>query len=211
FVNTLVMRTDLGGNLSFRELVKREREVALGAYAHQELPFEKLVEEINPGRDLSRSPLFQVMMVLQNMRREQAGLRWLKAGRIGEEAATAKFDLTLTLMEAGEGIVGSLEYSRDLYEGETIRRMARHYEKVVEEVVRDAEQRIRDIELMSGSEREQILVKWNETAAEYPRDRTIHELFEARAEQMPEAIAVAQEDRQLSYGELNTRANPPER
>src|SRR5262249_38093703 len=99
------------------------------------------------------------------------------------------------------------EYSRDLYEGETIRRMARHYEKVVEEVVRDAEQRIREIELMSVTEREQIVVKWNETAVEYPRDRLIHELFEEQVEQRPETVAVVFEGQKLSYRELDRRAN----
>src|SRR5262249_34566930 len=149
FVNTLVLRTDLGGNPSFRELIRREREMALGAYGHQEAPFEKLVEEINPDRDLSRSPLFQVMLVFQNTSREELEVRGLEVRGIGDGTGAAKFDLTLSLTEASAGIEGSLEYSRDLYEGETIRRMARHFEKVVEEVVRDADQRIREIELMS--------------------------------------------------------------
>src|SRR5262249_42943426 len=125
FVNTLVLRTDLGGNPSLRELIKREREVALRAYGHQEVPFEKLVEDINPDRDLSRSPLFQVLMTLQNTRQEEFGIRGLKMGGIREEAGIVKFDLALTLMEEGEGIWGDLEYSRDLFEGETIRKMAR--------------------------------------------------------------------------------------
>src|SRR5262245_34511673 len=143
FVNTLVMRTDLSGNPGFRELIRREREVALGAYARQEAPFEKLVEEINPNRDLSRSPLFQVMMVLQNTGRAEIDLRGLKVRELDDETKTAKFDLTLTLAEEREGIAGCLGYSHDLYEEETIRRMVRHYEKVVKEVVRDVEQHVR--------------------------------------------------------------------
>jgi amino acid adenylation domain-containing protein len=207
FVNTLVMRTDLSGNPSFRELIRRERKVALEAYAHQEAPFEKVVEEINPDRNLSRSPLFAVMMVLEDARGKDLEIKGLKAQWAGEDAATAKFDLELVLTQSREGIDGSLEYSCDLYEGETIRRMARHFEKVVAEVVRDPDQRIKEIDLMSGSERERILVKWNQTAIDYPRDRTIHELFEEQAESRPDAVAVAYRDQELSYRELNARAN----
>src|SRR5215470_17357814 len=171
FVNTLVMRTNLGGNPSFRDLVKREREVALGAYAHQEAPFEKVVEEINTERDLSRSPLFQVMMALQNTGREVLEIKELKGREVREEIGVAKFDLTLALTEGRDGIAGDLVYSQDLYEGETIRRMARYFENVVKEVARDAERKIGEIELMSVSDREQILMKLKETARAYPRDR----------------------------------------
>src|SRR5262249_14040714 len=191
-------------NPGFRELIRRVREAALGAYGHQEIPFEKLVEEINPDRDLSRSPLFQVMMELQNTGREELEIRGLivkgvTEQRVGEEnvedeIGTAKFDLTLTLMESREGIAGILEYSQDLYERETIRRMARHFEKVVAEAVRDAEQRIGEIDLLSVSEREQILVKWNQTAVEYPRNQSVHELFEEQVERTPEAVAVIFQD-----------------
>ena len=207
FVNTLVMRTDLSGNPSFRELIGREREVALGAYAHQEAPFEKLVEEINPERDLSRSPLFQVMMVLQNAERGESEIRGLKMSGIGEETGVAKFDLELTLTEEGEGIRGILGYSQDLYEGETIGRMARHYERVVTEVVRDAEQKICEIELMSEEEKRQLLGGWERAKVEYDRDRRIHQLFEEQVERSPEAVAIVYEEEQISYWELNRRAN----
>jgi len=212
FINTQVLRTDLGGNPSFRELIKREREVALGAYGHQIAPFEKLVEEINPERDLSRSPLFQVMMTMQNTGQGGVGFSGLKAGSIGEESAeeeigVAKFDLTMVLTEVGEGIGGILEYSHDLYDRETVRRMARHYEQVVNEVVRDAERRLREIELLSGAERRQIIEEWNQTGMPYPQDRCIHELFEHMAETTPEAVALICDDRQLTYAELNSRAN----
>src|SRR5262249_7693132 len=152
---------------SFRELIRREREVALGAYAHQEVPFEKMVEEINPERDLSRGPLFQVMMVLQNTRREEIELSGLKVSGIGEETGSAMFDLTLVMTEGNEGITGCLEYSRDLYEGETIRQIARHFERVVEEVIRDAEQTIGQIGLMNEAEKNRILKEWNETSKEF--------------------------------------------
>jgi amino acid adenylation domain-containing protein len=212
FVNTLVLRTDLGGNPSFRELIKREREVALGAYARQDVPFEKLVEEINPERDLSRNSLFQVMVVLQNVSREAVEIRGLKfkevvVEKVEEETGTAKFDLTVVLAESEGGITGSLEYSRDLFEGETIRRMARHFERMVAEVVRGAERRIRSLSLMSEREREQILFRWNQSAEAYPRDRSIHELFEEQAKRRPEAVAVVFQDQALTYRELNARAN----
>jgi amino acid adenylation domain-containing protein len=207
FVNTLVMRTDLSGNPSFRELIAREREVALRAYAHQEAPFEKLVEEINPQRDLSRNPLFQVMMALQNAGREELNLPGLKMSGIEGETGAAIFDLALNLNEGGDGIWGVLEYSQDLYEGETIRRMARHYEHALEEVVRDAERRVGEIELLSDQEKEQVLLGWNGTASPYPEDRCIHHLFEQQMERTPEAVAVVSDEGAVSYRELNRRAN----
>src|SRR6266540_1003360 len=207
FVNTLVMRTDLGGNPSFRELIKREREVALGAYTHQEMPFEKLVEEINPERDLSRSPLFQVMISLHNTDREEFDLSGLKVTEVGEESGPVKFDLTLELTEGEEGISGCLEYSLDLYEAETIRRMARHYERLVNEIVWDAEQRIREIELLSDAEKRRLIEEWNETERDYGAPRLVHEMIADQAERGPEAIAVVYGEEHLSYRELNERAN----
>src|SRR5262249_23231955 len=151
-------------------LIRREREVALGAYAHQEAPFEKLVEEINPERDLSRSPLFQVMMALQNTRQEELRLNGLKMSKIGEETEVAKFDLTLNLTEGRDGIAGNLEYSLGLYEGETIRRMARHYERLLEKVIGDAERRTGEIELLSEEEKGQIIEEWSPARIECDRE-----------------------------------------
>jgi non-ribosomal peptide synthetase component F len=207
FVNTLVMRTDLSGNPGFNELIRREREAALGAYGRQEVPFEKLVEEINPERDLSRNPLFQTMMVLQNTKREELEIRGLYMREIWEETGTAKFDLKLALTETEDGIIGSLEYSRDLYEGKTIKRMARHYENVLEKVVRDAEHRIREIELMSEAEKIQIVNEWNQTDREYGKTRFVHEMIAVRAGQMAEAIAVRTDRGDLSYQLLHARSN----
>src|SRR5262249_40719060 len=133
--------------------------------------------------------------------------RGLKVKEVEEAVGTAKFDLSLTLAEGGQGIAGSFEYSLDLYEGETIRRMARQYEKVLGVVVRDGEQRIKGIELLDRSEREQILVKWNETATDYRRNLSINELFEEQAERTPEAMAVVCQDQGLTYRELNALAN----
>src|SRR5262249_51555849 len=194
-------------NPSFRELIRREREVALGAYGRQEAPFEKLVEEINPHRDLSRSPLFQALMILQNTDWEELEINGLKVSEISEEAVAARFDLAFVMMEGGEGIAGVLDYSQDLYEGERIRRMARHYEKVVEQVIRDAEQRIWEIELLSEAEKRQMGGEGNQTERPYPQNRCIHELFAEQAGRTPDRIAVACEGKEVSYGELNRKAN----
>ena len=142
FVNTLVLRGDVRGNPSFGELLRRVRETALGAYAHQDLPFEKLVEELQPERDLSRSPLFQVMFVLQNAPNEVLELEGLSLSEVESAGETAKFELTLALQEQGELIVGGVEYNRDLYEAETIGRLMASYEQVLQAVVADAEQRV---------------------------------------------------------------------
>src|SRR4030095_6934873 len=182
FVNTLVLRTDLSGNPSIRESIRREREGALGAYGRQEAPFERLVEELTPQRDLSRSPLFQIMMALQNAGRAESKLGGLKMSGIGEEAIAAKFDLTLNLTESEEGIGGVLEYSRDLYERETIERLARPYERGLEEMVRDPERRIREIDLLSSEERRQIIEEWNETERVYAETRSVHRMVSAHAE-----------------------------
>src|SRR6185369_16202957 len=177
------------------------------AYAHQDVPFEKLVEELQPERSLSRTPLFQVMIAMQNVPREASTVSGLILKGEPLEAESAKFELTLTLMEAGDGIAGILEYSTDLYEKETIRRMSRHYEIVMEEIAGDPEERIRRIELLSGSERDQILFRWNETTVEYPRTRSIYELFEEQVNRTPDAMAVVFNNQGLTYRELNTQAN----
>jgi non-ribosomal peptide synthetase component F len=147
------------------------------------------------------------MMMLQNTGQEELEISGLKVRGIEEETVGAKFDLTLNMGEGREGIGGALEYSLDLYEGETIRRMARHYERVVGEMVRDAERGIREIELMSEQEKRQIINGWSRTKIEFERDRCIHHLFEAQAERSPESVAVVCEGEQISYRELNRRAN----
>jgi amino acid adenylation domain-containing protein len=205
-VNTVVLRGDGRGNPSLRELLRRVREVALGASAHQDLPFEKLVEELQPERDMSRSPLFQVMFILQNAPGEALELEGLRLSAMGSAGETAKFELTLTLQESGGVILGGVEYNRDLYEAETIRRLVASYERVLCAVVTDAEQRVFEIELLSEEERRQLIEGWNETAAAYPRE-TLSELFEAQASRTPEAVALLFEDTALSYRELNERAN----
>jgi aspartate racemase len=207
FVNTLVLRGDLSGNPSFRTLIGRTREVALGAYAHQDLPFERLVEELHPERNLSRSPFFQVMFVLQNAPSEAVQLAGLEVTPMQIDSGTSKFDLTLFVREHGGALQAVVEYDTDLFEAETIRRMLGHYQTLLEGIVSNPDQRLSDLPLLTGAERQQLLVEWNQTQQDYPRNKCIHELFEEQVERTPEATAVVFEEKQLTYRELNESAN----
>jgi amino acid adenylation domain-containing protein len=207
FVNTLVLRTDASGDPSFLELLARVRECTLDAYAHQELPFEKLVQELRPQRDPSRNPLTQVMFALQNTPGKELSLPGLRCCRVQLCTDTAKFDLTLSLSEEPDGLRGQLEYATDLFEAGTIERMVGHWRVLLEAIVADPGQAISQLPLLTEAERRQLLIEWNDTAAEYPRDRCIHQLFEAQVERTPEATALVYETQQLTYGELNARAN----
>jgi amino acid adenylation domain-containing protein len=206
-VNTLVLRTDLAGNPAFTELLGRVRESALAAYTHQSLPFEKLVEELSPSRDLSRSPLFQVMFVLQNAPGAALALHGVEASRLPLPTHNAKFDLTLTVSETPVGLQASWEYSTDLFDACTIERMAQHFKTLLEGTVADASQLIGQLPLLNEAERQQLLIEWNHTAADYPQDRCIPQLFEEQVARTPEAVAVVFENRELTYGALNARAN----
>ena len=207
FVNALVLRTDLSGNPSFRDLLRRVREVCLGAYGHQDLPFDRLVEELRLKRDLSRNPLFQVMFVLQNASMRAVELPGLTLSPVEGDSETAHFDLTLVVVDADQGLTASFVYNTDLFEGATIARMLGHFQILLEAMVADPEQRLSDFPLLTDAERQQLLVEWNDTKSDYPRDLCIHQLFEAQAERTPDAIAVVFEHEQLTYGELNRRAN----
>ncbi|HEX2078036.1 MAG TPA: condensation domain-containing protein, partial [Longimicrobium sp.] len=209
FVNTLVLRTDLSGDPSFREVLRQVREATLGAYEHQEVPFEKLVAELQPERSLSHSPLFQVMFTLQNADAEGGGatLPGLSVSGVGAAREIAKFDLSLTLAATGQGLRGGLNYSTDLFERGTVERMLGHLARVLEQVAADADVRLSQLELLGEAERSLVLEAWNRTEAEYPADRCIHELFEAQAARTPDAVAIEFEGETLSYGELNEWAN----
>ncbi len=207
FVNTVVMRTLLDGNLSFRELLGRVREVVLGADAHQDLPFEKLVEELQPDRNTSHSPLFQVMFVLQNAPVESLVFSGLTLEPIILDKGTAEYDLTLDISETREGIHCRVEYNTDLFDDTTIFRMMGHFQTLLEGIVMDCEQRISQLPLLTQMERYQLLGEWNDTQAEYPRNLCIHQLFEAQVEKTPDAVAVVFDNEQLTYRELNQRAN----
>ncbi|PMB16043.1 non-ribosomal peptide synthetase [Fischerella thermalis CCMEE 5282] len=206
FVNTLVLRTDLSGNPSFRELLRRVREVALGAYAHQDVPFEKLVEKLQPQRNLSHTPLFQVMFVLQNAHSLEIELPSLTLSTLESDSGTAKFDLTLYMAETASGMIGSVEYNTDLFEPQTIQRLAEHFQRLLSGIVANPEQRLEELPLLSEAEQQQLLVEWNDTETEYP-NQCIHQLFAAQVERTPDAVAVVFQDEQLTYTQLNQRAN----
>jgi amino acid adenylation domain-containing protein len=207
FVNTLAMRAYLGGNPSFRELLGRVREVALGAYAHQDLPFEKLVEELQLERDLSRMPLFQVMFALHKAPIQGLEFPGLTLNSLEVHSSTAKFDLTLELEETSEGISGWFEYNIDLFDATTIARMANHFQTLLEGIVANPKQHLSDLPLLTAEERHQLLMEWNDTQTDYPKNVCTHQLFETQGVRTPDAIAVVFEDQELTYRELNCRAN----
>ncbi|HYH80747.1 MAG TPA: condensation domain-containing protein, partial [Longimicrobium sp.] len=207
FVNTLVLRTDLSGDPGFREVLRRARAVTLGAHEHQEVPFERLVAELQPERSLSHSPLFQVMFALQNAVERGVALPGLEVSEVGAELASAKFDLFLTAKATAQGLRVGLNYSTDLFERGTALRMLGHLERVLEQVAADADVRLSRLELLGEAERALVLEAWNDTAAEVPADRCIHELFEAQAARTPGAVAVRFEEESLTYRELNEHAN----
>ncbi|MFN6563916.1 MAG: amino acid adenylation domain-containing protein [Nostoc sp. ChiSLP01] len=207
FVNTLVMRADVSGNPKFSELLDRIREMAMDTYAHQNLPFEMLVEALQPERNLSHTPLFQVMFVLQNAPMSQVELSGLTVSSLITESATAKFDLTLQMENTAAGLVGWWEYNTDLFDGSTIERMANHFVTLLEGIVANPHQPISELPLLTAVEQQQLLVEWNNTQTDYPQDKCIHELFEAQVERTPNAVAVVYENEQLTYDELNCRAN----
>ncbi len=207
FVNTLVLRTDLSNNPSFRALLAQVREVTLDAYAHQDMPFEKLVEVLNPQRDHSRNPLFQVMFVLQNVPDDKLQLNEITAEFFQVNTGTTKFDLTFELSETPHGLTGVVEYATDLFDAETISRLVGHFQTLLEGIVARPEAHLSELSLLTESEHRQLVVEWNNTAAPFPEDKCIHELFEAQVAATPQAVAVIYEDSQLSYAELNAQAN----
>ena len=206
FVNTLVLRTDLSGNPSFQELLARVRSVTLDAYAHQDLPFEKLVEELNPERSLSYSPLFQVMFVLQN-EPKPAKLLGLTEHPVPINLETAKFDLILSVTEKDDLLLGSWSYNTDLFDAATIERMTANFQTLLAGIVENPQQPIAQLPILTPAEQHQLLVEWNQTDTEYPRNKCIHVLFEEQVEQTPEAVALVFAGQQLTYRELNERAN----
>ena len=208
FVNTLVLHTDLSGKPTFRELLHRVRDTALGAYANQDVPFEKLVEELNPVRDRSRSPLFQVMLVLQNVNQgNRSVLGNVEASAFGSRRAGANFDLLLSMTEQRDGLRCALQYNTDLFDRETIERMLEHYGVLLDAVVADPSQRIVDLPCMTPSEHNQLLRAFNATDVEFNRALRLHDLFEQKAAEIPQAIALVHLDQQLRYSEINERAN----
>lgn len=205
FVNMLVLRTRLNGNPSFRELLARTRDVVLGAIAHQDLPFERLVEELQPARDLARTPFFQVVLVLDNTGRK-APLTGLNISPLDVDNQTAKFDLTLYFSESEQGLGVTAEYNRDLFEATTIDRLMRQLNCVLQAVVEDPDHSISTLPLLTDDEEQELLAAWNNREI-YTPDLVLHELFEQQAELRPDAVALIFEEQQLTYRELNERAN----
>ncbi|HLN60864.1 MAG TPA: amino acid adenylation domain-containing protein, partial [Symbiobacteriaceae bacterium] len=207
FVNNLVLRNNLSGDPSFRELLARVREVALGSFANQDLPFEKLVEELQPERKLSHTPLFQVMFTMESYGEAQGSLPGLTLGPARVETRSAQFDLMLYMQERSSGLLGFVEYNADLFDESTIARMIAHFGNLLEAAVANPEERIGSLALLSEAERRQILTGWNDTRTDYPLDHCLHELVEAQVDRTPDAVAVAFEGHSLTYRELNQRAN----
>ncbi|HST60093.1 MAG TPA: condensation domain-containing protein, partial [Longimicrobium sp.] len=206
FVNTLVLRTELEGDPSFREVLKRVRTATLGAYEHGELPFEKLVAELQPERSLGHAPLFQVLFALQNADLSGGDLPGLRMEGVEVDVDSTKFDLELHLMAHPGGLGGVLTYATDLFERGTVERMAAHLARVLEQVAADAELRLSALELVDDDERRQ-LDAWAGTDAPVPADACIHQLVEAQVARTPDAVALVHETESVTYAALNARAN----
>ncbi|MDB9450285.1 non-ribosomal peptide synthetase, partial [Dolichospermum circinale] len=183
------------------------RETTLQAYEHQDVPFEQVVEALQPQRSLSHSPLFQVMFVLQNIPITEFELPGVTLTQLDGDSTIAKFDLTLSMSQTDQGLVGSWEYNTGLFDGSTIERMTAHFQNLLSAIVENPATTVGELPLLSAAERHQLLVEWNDTAAEYPTEKCIHQLFEEQVEKTPDAVAVVFEDQQLTYRELNQRAN----
>ncbi|MBW4564787.1 MAG: amino acid adenylation domain-containing protein [Mojavia pulchra JT2-VF2] len=207
FVNVLVLRTDLSEQPSFRELLARVKSTALEAYIHQDLPFDKLVEELQPERDLSHNPLFQVMFVLQNVPIPNPQLSDISLTFHEGDSGSAKFDLTLFMEDREQGLVATLEYNTDLFKTDTIHRMLGHFQTLLQGIVNKPDTSIAELPLLTEVERHQLLVEWNNTQRDYPQNQCIHQLFEQQVEHTPDAIALIFGNQKLTYKELNQRAN----
>ena len=208
FVNTLALRTNLSGDPTFHELLARVREVTLGAYAHQDVPFERLVEELQPERDRSRNPLFQVMFALQNAPVSVLELPGLTLRPQEFDSGSTRFDLECHLREAGEGLRGLISYSTDLFDEATVQRLAAHFQTLLEAAAAAPATRVSSLPLLKEDERRRLLVEWNDTAEEFgARSLCVHRLFEEQAARTPEAAAVRFGGEELTYAELNRRAD----
>ena len=207
FANTLVIRTKLLRDANFQRVLAQVRETALDAYAHQDVPFEKLVEELRPDRNLSHNPLFQVLFSLQNAPRQAFDLSGLKLRLVDSGQVAAKFDLSVFLSETVEGIRGRFEFNADLFDLGTIQRMIGHYEMLLRQAIENPDLPVWNLRLLPEEERSRILHQWNATKADYPRTLCLHEWIESQAQQTPDRIAVVSGSEQLTYRKLNERAN----
>ena len=207
FVNTLALRTDMSGDPSFHDLLTRVLQTTLNAFANQDVPFQKLVEELNPVRDMSRTPLFQVMLIHQNASESAPAFESLTATPFVVAKGTAKVDLLLSVSESNGQLRCALEYNTDLFDASTIERMLGHYRTLLESAVANPERRLSELEILGTAERTEILAEWNDTATAYPREKCVHELIEEQVARTPDRIAAVFQDLSLTYGDLNRRAN----
>ena len=204
FHNTVVLRSRFAEDLNFRSLLQQVRERTLGAFAHSDLPFEQLVAELAPERDPSHAPVFQVMFVLHDAKEVSQVSK--SNGNGSPKAATSGYDLTLVISETENGLKGKVQYCTDIFEAATIQRLCGHYETLLKTIARDPEESIAKLPMLTERERTQLLYEWNDTRTECPQV-CVHELFEQQASLHPDSIALVFEDRQLTYRELNERAN----
>src|SRR5581483_2082092 len=208
FLNLVVLRSDLSGDPTVRELLERIRGVCVDAFTHQEVPFEKLVEELRPPRNVAANPLVQATFALQNTPRNSLNLAGITARDLDLSAGVARpFDLHLYMIEEESRLQSYASYNKNLFGIDTIKRLVHHFTNILEAIAVDQDQRISKLPMLSAPERRQLLLEWNDTYADYPREKCIHELFEAQVERTPEAVAVVCENQKLTYGELNARAN----
>jgi len=204
FRNTVVLRSRFTEHLNFRSLLQQVRERTLGAFAHSDIPFEQLVAELAPERDLIHAPVFQVMFVFHDA--EEVSQVTKSNGNGSPKAGTSGYDLTLVISETENGLKGTVEYCTDIFEAHTIQRLCGHYETLLKAIARDPDESIAKLPMLTERERTQILYEWNDTRTECPQV-CVHELFEQQASLHPDSIALVFEDRQLTYRELNERAN----
>ena len=206
FVNTLVFRADFKGELTFRNLIRQVRAFALEAYSHQDVPFEKLVEELVPQRGLDTHPLFQVMFTFQNIPKQIFEIPGLTIEEMSFEAGIAKFDLSVEVWDDGE-FQCRFEYNTDIFQRSTMLRMLRHFERLLNSALENPDLPVARLAIMTAQERSQVLADWNQTGAEYPRDLTIHRAFEEQARGTPDATALLCEGRRWTYRQINEEAN----
>ncbi|MGJ5676054.1 MAG: non-ribosomal peptide synthetase [Nostochopsis sp.] len=206
FVNTLVLRNNLNGNPSFREFLHRVREITLDAYAHQDLPFEMLVEELQPERDLSRNPLYEVMFVLQNTPKSIQEVSGLTLGTLEFDSGTSQLDIFLSMFESQEGLTGCLEYNTDIFDATTISQFINNFQNLLANIIANPEQHICNLSLLTACEKEQLLFKLNETSADY-RNASLDQLFEQQVNLTPDSLALTSQSEKLTYRQLNHKVN----
>ncbi|MGG2065340.1 non-ribosomal peptide synthase/polyketide synthase [Bacillus sp. S14(2024)] len=207
FVNTLVYRSDLSGTPTFREILNQTKKKALKAYEYQDIPFEKVVEAVQPERSMSHSPIFQTMFTLQNIKQERLDLSGRSIEMVESNMSIAKFDLSLTAYEVKEGLFVAFEYNTDLFDSSTVARMAGHFENWLNEIAYHPDESYTKLSMLSDTEQKQLLEEWNDTDVVYGHECMIHELFEQQVARTPDAVAVVYEDGKLTYQELNEKSN----